>query len=153
MDSFIKCRWYRCINLSPASSRYSTLYENSEHVTVRRFSNSPLSMTKMPIKNKESFELLNGLQGRKKHDAINARRIAILAIVILGLGIVIPLFPDIKRYLIIRSMQRGYRRYIPTGRLHMLQRKEQDYDRMDCTIYHSPCAHCSWIDWLSASTS
>ena len=62
-------------------------------------------MTKMPIKSKESIELLNGLRHRKRYGVINIRRIAILAIVVLGLGIVIPLFPDIKRYLTIRSMQ------------------------------------------------
>ncbi|HWZ18085.1 MAG TPA: hypothetical protein VNW73_04755 [Ktedonobacteraceae bacterium] len=42
----------------------------------------------MSIKKKESFELLNGLRRRKKPDAINARRIAILALIVLGLGIV-----------------------------------------------------------------
>jgi hypothetical protein len=47
---------------------------------------------------------LNGLRRRKRHDTINVRRIAILALVVLGLGIVIPLFPDIRRYLSIRSM-------------------------------------------------
>ena len=71
---------------------------------MRRFSNSPLSMTKMPVKNKQSFELLNGLRRRKKYDAINARRIAILALIVLGLGIGIPLFSDIRRYLNMRSM-------------------------------------------------
>jgi hypothetical protein len=58
----------------------------------------------MPIKNTESLELLNGLRRRKKHDPINARRIAILALIVLGLGIGIPLFSDIRRYLSIRSM-------------------------------------------------
>ena len=71
---------------------------------MRRFSHSPLRMTKLPIKSREAFALLNGLGRRKRHDAINARRIAILALVVLGLGIVIPLFPDIRRYLSIRSM-------------------------------------------------
>jgi Family of unknown function (DUF6893) len=58
----------------------------------------------MPIKRKEAFALLNGLHRRKRHDTINVRRIAILALVVLSLGIVIPLFPDIRRYLSIRSM-------------------------------------------------
>ena len=71
---------------------------------MSRFSHSPLRMKQLPITSQETLVLLNGLQVRKKHDAINVRRIAILAIVILGLGIVIPLFPDIKRYLTIRSM-------------------------------------------------
>ncbi len=71
---------------------------------MRDFLDSPFRMTKMPIKSKESFALLDGLRRRKRHDTINVRRIAILALVILGLGIVIPLFPDIRRYLSIRSM-------------------------------------------------
>jgi hypothetical protein len=58
----------------------------------------------MPIKSKEAFTLLNGLHRRKRHDALNAWRIAILALVVISLGILIPLFPDIRRYLSIRSM-------------------------------------------------
>jgi hypothetical protein len=71
---------------------------------MNRFSHSPLKMAKMPIESKEALALLNGLDPSKRHDATNAKRIAIFALVVLGLSIVIPLCPDIKRYLTIRSM-------------------------------------------------
>jgi hypothetical protein len=61
-------------------------------------------MKQLSISRKETLAFLNGLQHQKKHDAINVRRFAILAIIIIGLGIVIPMFPDIKRYLAIRSL-------------------------------------------------
>ncbi|MFL5624943.1 MAG: DUF6893 family small protein [Ktedonobacteraceae bacterium] len=62
----------------------------------------------MPITGKEALTLLNGFQGGERHDptqdTINIRRLVILVLVVLGLGIVIPLFSDIKRYLRIRRM-------------------------------------------------
>ncbi len=61
-------------------------------------------MTKMPITGKEALALLNGFQRGKRHDTKNTWRVVILALVVLSLGIVIPLFSDIRRYLRIQRM-------------------------------------------------
>ncbi len=61
-------------------------------------------MTKMPITGKEALTLLNGFQRGERHDTMNRWRVVILALVVLSLGIVIPLFSDIRRYLRIQRM-------------------------------------------------
>src|SRR5215469_11477236 len=77
----------------PAVSRYPTLYENSGDVTLMSFLHAPLRMRKMPISGREALALLNGLQRGERRNTVHVRRAAILGLVILGLGIVIPLIP------------------------------------------------------------
>lgn len=65
---------------------------------------APLRMTKLPITGKEALTLLNGFRHGEKRDTMNVRRIVIIALIVLSLGIVIPLFPDIRRYLRMQRM-------------------------------------------------
>ena len=69
-----------------------------------RFLHAPLRMRKMPISGGEALALLNGFQRGERRNTMNVRRAAILGLVILGLGIVIPLVPDIMRYLRMQRM-------------------------------------------------
>jgi len=61
-------------------------------------------MTKLPITGKEALMLLNGFRHGEKRDTMNVQRIVVLVLIVLSLGIVIPLFPDIRRYLRMQRM-------------------------------------------------
>jgi hypothetical protein len=61
-------------------------------------------MTKMPITGEEALTLLNGFRRGERRDTMNVRRVVLLVLIVLSLGIVIPLFPDIRRYLRIQRM-------------------------------------------------